>query len=202
MSSDPVTSLSYAARRETIERMGPTYRAASLAQKGLLLDTVVAVTGYARKYAIQLLNQAPEGKRTIRRRRSSRYGSGVQQALLEAWKATKRICPVRLIPYLPTLVADLERHGHLDLTEESRSRLLSMSARTAERLLRSHRKSAPRGLSTTQAGPLLKQQIPIRTFAQWDEAQPGFLEAQETFSLARGADARNGLCHRACRHHA
>ena len=27
-----------------------------------------------------------------------------------------------------------------------------------------------------QAGPLLKQQTPIRTFAQWDEAKPGFLE--------------------------
>jgi hypothetical protein len=177
MSSQPVPSLSYAARRETIERMSPTYHAASLAQKGLLLDTVVAVTGYARKYAIHLLNKAPEGKRTIRRRRSSRYGSGVQQALLEAWKATKRICPVRLIPYLPTLVADLERHGHLDLNQESRSRLLAMSATTAERLLRPHRKSAPRGLSTTQTGPLLKQQIPIRTFHGWDETRPGFLEA-------------------------
>jgi hypothetical protein len=32
-------------------------------------------------------------------------------------------------------------------------------------------------MSTTRAGTLLKQQIPIRTFAQWDEAQPGFLEA-------------------------
>jgi hypothetical protein len=177
MSSQSVPSLSYATRRETIERMGPTYRAASLAQKGLLLDTMVTVAGYARKYAIQLLNKAPEGKRTIRRRRPSRYGSGVQQALLEAWKATKSICSKRLIPYLPTLIADLERHGHLDLSQENRSHLLAMSARTAERLLRSHRKSAPRGLSTTQAGPLLKQQIPIRTFHSWDEARPGFLEA-------------------------
>jgi site-specific recombinase XerD len=74
-------------------------------------------------------------------------------------------------------VADLERHGHLDLSQENRSQLLSMSARTAERLLRTYRKSAPRGLSTTQAGPLLKQQIPIRTFHGWDETQPGFLEA-------------------------
>jgi hypothetical protein len=52
-----------------------------------------------------------------------------------------------------------------------------MSATTADRLLRTHRRSAPRGLSTTQAGPLLKQQIPIRTFHRWDEAHPGFLEA-------------------------
>jgi hypothetical protein len=84
MSSHSVTSLSYAARRETIERMIPTYRQASLAQKGLLLDTVVAVTGYARKYAIQLLNKASSGQRTIRRRRPPRCGSQMQQVLLEA----------------------------------------------------------------------------------------------------------------------
>jgi len=55
--------------------------------------------------------------------------------------------------------------------------VLRVSLSTAERLLRSERQPAPRALSTTQAGPLLKQQIPIRTFAQWDDAQPGFLEA-------------------------
>ena len=27
-----------------------------------------------------------------------------------------------------------------------------------------------------QAGTLLKHQIPIRTFAEWDEPQPGFAE--------------------------
>jgi len=33
------------------------------------------------------------------------------------------------------------------------------------------------GVSTTRAGTLLKQQIPIRTFQQWNETRPGFLEA-------------------------
>jgi len=42
--------------------------------------------------------------------------------------------------------------------------------------LQAHRYTHPHGFSTTKAGPLLKQQIPIRTFAQWDEAKPGFLE--------------------------
>jgi hypothetical protein len=30
--------------------------------------------------------------------------------------------------------------------------------------------------SHTKPGTLLKHQIPIRTFAEWDEAQPGFVE--------------------------
>ena len=52
-----------------------------------------------------------------------------------------------------------------------------MSAATADRLLRSQRTRGQRGLSATRAGTLLKQQIPIRTFAEWEETQPGFLEA-------------------------
>ena len=52
-----------------------------------------------------------------------------------------------------------------------------MSAATADRLLSSQRKLGQRGLSTTRAGTLLKQQIPIRTFQEWNETQPGFLEA-------------------------
>jgi hypothetical protein len=52
-----------------------------------------------------------------------------------------------------------------------------MSAATADRLLRSQRKLAKCGLSTTRAGTLLKQQIPVRTFDEWKETRPGFLEA-------------------------
>ena len=173
----PVTSLRYAARREVVAHIAPLYREASLAQKVPLLDTVVAITGYARKYAIRLLNETSEGKRTIQRRRLPCYGQEVQRALVVAWEAARHICTKRLIPFLPTLVPALERHGHLQLSEESRGRLLRVSPATADRLLCTQRTSAPRGLSTTQAGPLLKQQIPIRTFHSWDEAHPGFLEA-------------------------
>jgi site-specific recombinase XerD len=94
-----------------------------------------------------------------------------------AWKTLNRICAKRLIPFLPSIVDMLEQHGHLQLGEEHRSLLLTMSASTADRLLQAHRYSLPHGRTTTKAGPLLKQQIPIRTFAQWEEAQPGFLEA-------------------------
>src|SRR5947207_497786 len=52
-----------------------------------------------------------------------------------------------------------------------------MSAATADRFLRSQRTVGQRGLSTTRAGTLLKQQIPIRTFEEWKETRPGFLEA-------------------------
>ena len=51
----PSVSLSYRARREVLTQIAPRYQEATGAQKMLLLDRVVEVTGYARKYAIQLL---------------------------------------------------------------------------------------------------------------------------------------------------
>src|SRR5437660_12001596 len=123
---------------------------------------------------MRLLNHAEEVLHTPACACPSYYGLHVQHALFLVWNAANHICAKRLIPYLPTLVEALERHEHLHLTEECRSQLLSMSAATADRLLRSQRKGGQRGLSTTRAGTLLKQQIPIRTFEDWDETRPAF----------------------------
>ncbi len=170
-------SLSYQARREVLQQVAPQYREASSSQKRTLLDAFVATTGYHRTYARWLLNHVEEVQQTHGRSQLRKYGPDVQHALFLAWHAANRICAKRLIPFLPTLLEALERHEHLHLTEECRKQLLSMSAATADRLLRSQRRLGQRGLSTTRAGTLLKQQIPIRTFEEWKETQPGFLEA-------------------------
>src|SRR5437016_5476244 len=157
--------------------MAPQYHQASPSQKRMLLEAFIATTGYVRKYGRWLLNHAEEVQQTHGRSHLRRYGPDVQHALFLAWHAANRICAKRLIPFLPTLVESLERHEHLHISEKCRRQLLSMSAATADRLLRSQRTLALRGLSTTRAGTLLKQQIPIRTFEEWKETQPGFLEA-------------------------
>ena len=171
------SALSYQSRRELVQQMAPRYQKASRAHKISMLDEFVAITGYARKYAIQLLNHPQEPKPRSQQTRLPHYGLEVQHALLLVWKAANQICAKRLIPFLPTLVEALERHGHLHLSEECRHQLLSISATTADRLLRASRPQGPHGLSTTRAGTLLKHQIPIRTFQDWNETQPGFLEA-------------------------
>jgi len=157
--------------------MAPQYRQASASQKRTLLEAFIATTGYVPKYAKWLLNHAEEVQQTHGRSHLRRYGPEVQHALFLAWHVANRICAKRLIPFLPTLIEALERHEHLHLTQACRSQLLSMSAATADRLLRSQRTLGQRGVSTTRAGTLLKQQIPIRTFEEWKETQPGFLEA-------------------------
>jgi len=50
-----------------------------------------------------------------------------------------------------------------------------MSPATADRLLRSARRAGG-GQSATRRGRLLKLQIPVRTFADWNEERPGFME--------------------------
>ncbi len=171
-------------RREILQHMLPQYRkACSVKRKSKLLDAFTAATGYNRKYAMGLLNHAQEVQPTLQRPRPRQYGPDVQHALFLVWHAANRICTKRLIPFLPTLLEALERHEHLHLREECRKQLLAMSAATADRLLASQRKLDRPSLSTTRAGTLLKQQIPIRPFQEWNEARPGFLEAERARPL-------------------
>src|SRR2546421_8906280 len=170
-------SLSYQARRALLQQTVPQYREAFPSQKRTLLDAFVAATGYHRTYARWLLNHAEEVQQTLQRPRPPQYGPEVQHALFLVWHAANRICAKRLIPFLPILIESLERHEHLQISEKCRRQLLAMSAATADRLLALQRKLGQRGLSTTRAGTLLKQQIPIRTFEEWKETRPGFLEA-------------------------
>ena len=169
-------SHTFQARRALLRHLAPRYQQASPAQKTVLLDSFVEWTGYTRKYAIELLNHGNHDQQTIQRRRLPQYRPAVQQALFLAWKATHYVCAKRLLPSLPSLVALLEGQGHLQLTEEERRQLLAMSVSTAERFLRTQRKPRPHGLSTTTPGPWCKSQVPVRTFSQWEEDHPGFVE--------------------------
>ena len=165
-------------RRELLERMQPQYQEAVPADKRQVLEEFIRLTGYHRRYAMFLFNHHT-GQRSKPHKPSypRQYDSEVEEALVLIWNHANCVCGKRLIPFLPTLIRSLERHGHLHLTEECRTRLLSMSAATADRLLRPHRQRVMRGLCTTRAGTLLKSTIPIRTFEQWDEQVPGFVEA-------------------------
>ena len=184
--------ISLQTRRALLQHMLPQYREAStVKKKSKLLDAFTAATGYHRKYAMGLLNHAKVEQSTPQRPRPRHYGPEVQHALFLVWHAANRICAKRLIPFLPTLVEALERHEHLHLTEECRRQLLSMSTTTADRLLRSQRKRGQRGLSTTRAGTLLKQQIPVRTFEVW--GRPGLAFWRRTWWPIVAPTSRHGV---------
>jgi hypothetical protein len=169
--------MSVRAKRELLGQISQRYREAGHVHKTVILNEFIAATGYARKYAIRLLSQPVKLPAPIKRLRPRRYGPAVQEALTTAWSAANYICAKRLVPFLPELVAALECHGHLDLGAEVRAQLLNMSAATADRILRTHRqRDRPYGVGTTKAGKLLKHQVPLRTFTDWDDVKPGFFE--------------------------
>ena len=71
----------------------------------------------------------------------------------------------------------LRHFGELVISDATAALLVSMSAATIDRRLASERaKHQLRGRCTTKPGSLLKSQIPVRTWADWDDAVPGFVE--------------------------
>ncbi|MFC1981161.1 transposase, partial [Chloroflexota bacterium] len=99
------------------------------------------------------------------------------QPLITTWEASDRLCSKRLQPFLPEMVKVLRQHGEQIIDLATEGRLSRMSPATIDRLLRPHRRlGGRRGLTTTKPGSLLKNSIPIRTFADWQENKPGFLE--------------------------
>ena len=84
----------------------------------------------------------------------------------------------RLAPMMGELVDSLRRHGELDISDDLTAQLVAMSAATIDRRLAGERAalSTGRGRSLTKPGSLLKSQIPMRTWADWDQNIPGFLE--------------------------
>jgi hypothetical protein len=170
--------MSFQAKRELLMQTGARYSEADGPLKSKILDEFVLATGYDRKYATRLLNRPlPPPASTIKRPRARKYGATVHEALLVTWRAANCICAKRLVPFLAELVPLLEGHGHLDISSETRTKLLAISAATADRLLRSDRAACGvKGMSTTKAGSLLKKQIPLRTFTEWQDSVVGFFE--------------------------
>jgi hypothetical protein len=154
------------------------YLAASRAEKGQLLDEVVAVTGLHRKAAIRLLRRVPAARPARPRAGRPRvYGPAVAAAAAVLWQATGHIGPHRLHPFVPELLDRLTRDGELTLPPEIDKLVRHLSPATLGRLLAPARATRPpRALSTTRVGTWLRHDIPIRTFTDWDDAGPGFLE--------------------------
>lgn len=169
--------MSQTSKDELLRALRPRYRQASRSEKQHILDELVAVTGYHRKYAIQVLNHPPRRKKRKRRTSQTKYEGPVRAALEQIWRSANCICGKRLVPVLPQYIEALERFGELTLDDATREQLLTISPATVDRLLkRARERTKPHGLSTTKPGTLLKDTIPVRTFAQWDDARPGFME--------------------------
>ncbi len=100
----------------------------------------------------------------------------MRAALVVAWEASDRICGKRLQPLLAPLIEATERHGHAGISSGAGEQLLVTSPATIDRALRETRISAT-GPRRRKASTAIRRSVPIRTFSDWDNPAPGFVEA-------------------------
>jgi hypothetical protein len=167
--------MTHTVRAELANVVRRRYRSASVKEKRKILHEFIATTGYHEKSAIRVLNAQPPVARRQTRQRPSLYDEAARAALIVLWEASDRVCGKRLRSLMPILLPALERHGHLRLQDEIRSKVLAMSAATIDRVLRAPR-NATRHKKPRQAVPEARRRVPLRTFADWNDPSPGSME--------------------------
>jgi hypothetical protein len=110
-------------------------------KRGAFLDEFCALTSLTRKHAIAALN-AQQKPRARRRGPPKKHPMSAVNLLVKIWRVAGKPCGKLLHPVLPDYLASLRQHEPLD--DETASQILSMSASTIDRRLRSFKpKTAP-----------------------------------------------------------
>ena len=154
------------------------YARSDRAAKKATLDELCALTKWHRDHARKALRQALLLRQvTPKPRRPLVYGEEVIEALRFCWAVQGTPCGRLLAAALPDLVPRLRRFKELTIEDGTAVLLLKIAPATIDRRLKAdRRKLDPRGRSHTKPGTLLKDSIPMRTWAEWDDAVPGFVE--------------------------
>jgi len=177
--------------------MAVRYKKARKKERGEILERFTEATGYNRCYAgwllrnwgrkvviynkgerIVFIGERKERQKGIRKR-PIYYDKKVLDVLKHIWLVLDCPCGKRLAPYLREVVPVLEREEEIVVGREIREKLLSISASSIDRMLKEEKKIweiKKKRKGYTKPGGLVKSQIPIRTFSEWNEKAPGFVE--------------------------
>jgi len=174
-----------AARRQVTNKLRVQYRNASKADRGKILDLVVATTGMARSTARRLLTGPkladPAEQVDGRTLRPRTYSDDARALLEHVWVLSGMPCGKYLVVMIDLWLPLLAAAGDLDkpfATDDAVTGLQAMSAATVDRYLRPARhRMRLKGISTTKPSPLLRNSITIRTCSDEAPAAPGVIEA-------------------------
>ena len=182
-------------RKAVTREIARRYQKSSKKQRGKILDEFTALMDYNRTYASHILSNwgkkvflkrggeavaviFGEVRRKTKRHRQRHYEGKVVSVLRSIWMISDYLCGKRLAPLLKEIPPILEKFREIKLDAKTRKKLLKVSPATIDRLLRGDKKKLMlKSRARTKPGTLLKHQIPIRTFSEWDNMRPGFTEA-------------------------
>ena len=178
-------SLSMSARREITKKHAAEYARVSRKAKGVMLDQLVATTGWSRANARRALTAALKRKgpaKAVKRKpRGRMYGYDTLRLLIQVWNLAGRPSGKYLAATMPIWLPKLEKHHELEakrLNEGTRAQLLAVSGATIDRMLKPTRDGQQlKGLSGTKPGLLLRNSIQVRKAGDEHEQAPGFVEA-------------------------
>lgn len=184
-------------RHAVLRQMYRRYQQATRQEKSLILNELTSLTDYNRAYAALLLRsygqeiwlKDKDGPVRIRpsehiehdgRGAPRVYGDAVAEAVIKIWYLCDCMCGKRLASAMRTMVPVLMRWSELEISDEVQRKLMSISAASIDRLLQDERRriQLPRAKAYTKPGPeALRNQVPIRTFEEWDRSEVGHVQA-------------------------
>jgi|TARA_B110000503_G_C7126403_1_gene404821 hypothetical protein len=170
--------LSLSVKKMLINKIKDKYKKAKKKDKAFIIDDVVELTNYKRKYAIHQLNNIKKViNRNKRNGNNKKYTEEIKEALVKVWYASNKICSKRLAGFLPEMVQIMQDKNHLNLEDKDKKLLSTISASSIDRLLKTERAlKKRRGKSSTNSVSLLQHKIAVKTFNSEEEKLPGKFE--------------------------
>lgn len=178
-------------RKPIFREYSPIFQKASKKEKGNILNELEEITGCHRKHIAWVLRN--HGKKVFisnntyvigdinkKRKKPKRpiiYDAEFVKALKFLWIHFDCINSKRLKSNMKNYIQKIYQFNEYKLTDDIEKKLLKISHGKIDNLLKKERERLSlTSISHTKPGSLLKHQIPIRTHADWNEKEPGFLE--------------------------